>query len=266
MSYLKNIFDKKMLLTLLQKVLEVAQKAAFFLFFVFTQNLHAQNADHKDLINGDTQYDKKEYKKAEEHYRKAVEKVPENNQASYNLGNAVYQQGRHEQAISFFERAAKNAKSDAEKADAYHNLGNAYYKKNDLQPAVDAYRNSLRLRPKDAETKQNLRLATQKLEQQKKEQQKKEQEQQKNKDKQDPNQSNKPSDNPEDQKKDQPKDQPKPEDQKKDQSQNKAQQGQQKSQQEAKRLLETLIEPEDQKNGKKYRTQARQRQKPEKDW
>jgi Ca-activated chloride channel homolog len=239
-----------------------------FFMLVITSNVNSQNTAHENLVKGDNQYEKKEYKKAEEHYRKAIEKDPEKDNATYNLGNSVYQQGRYDQAIDLYERAAKNAKTNDDKADAYYNLGNTQYKKNDYQKAVDNYREGLRLRPQDPDLKQNLRLATEKLKQQK-EQQKKQEQQQKDQ-KQDPNQQNKPQDPKQDQQKpdekDQPKDQEKPKESKDAKDQNQAQQGQKKSEQEAKRVLETLIEPEDQKNGKKYRAKPRQRQKNEKDW
>jgi Ca-activated chloride channel homolog len=242
---------------------------AFAILFLFLNtNLISQNPAHENLVKGDTQYEKKEYKKAEEHYRKAIEKAPEKENATYNLGNSVYQQGRYDQALDLYERAAKNAKTNDDKADAHYNLGNTHYKKNEYQKAVDNYKESLRLRPKDPDLKQNLRLATEKLKQQK-EQQKKQEQQQKDQ-KQDPNQQNQPKDPKQDQpkpgEKDKPKDQGKPEESKDAKDQNQAQQGQKKSEQEAKRILETMIEPEDQKNGKKYRTKPRQRQKPEKDW
>lgn len=217
-----------------------------------------QNA-HESLRDGDRQFDKKEYAKAEEHYRKALDAAPANPNAAYNTGSAAYHQGHYDQAAEMFEKAVQQAKTPAERADALHNLGNAFFKTGKYSEAVKAYENSLRNRPADPDTRWNLQMAKKKLQAEQQNQQQKQQQQ--------------PQNQPQQQQQDQQKQQQEQE-QQQQQGQGKGQ-GQQQQQQkqagkispeEAKRLLETAIEPEDRKNAKKYRQQPRARQQSEKDW
>lgn len=234
--------------------------------------LYAQSI-HKLLRKGDRQYDQEHYKESEKYYRDAADRHYGDAQSLYNLGNALYQQGKWEDAATRFEQAAKSAPDHPQKADALHNLGNAYLKQQKYQEAVTAYEQSLRLRPGDAETKQNLQMAKKKLkeEQQRKQQQQKEQQQQQ-------------PQNQDQQKDQQPQNQQQQQQQPQNQQQNQQPQNQPKNQpsdtkqqppdqeelnkEEARRLLETAIGPEDRKNARKYREQ-RQQPKPsgkEKDW
>ena len=138
--------------------------------------LNAQ-ASHHYLRKGNEAYEEDDYKSAEEYYRKSIEErnTPKGN---YNLGNAIYQQGRYPEAIRRFEQAAQTSKDEEAKASAFHNLGNAYLQGQDFQKAVDAYKNSLRLRPADQSTKYNLAMAQRLMELQQQQQQ--QQDQQKN--------------------------------------------------------------------------------------
>lgn len=115
-------------------------------------------AQHNQLKTGDALYDKKDYVKAEETYKSAGGYA-----ASYNAGNAAYQQGKYEEAADLF-RIAVNAGTDAaSKAAAWYNMGNAYLQAGKYAEAVKAYENSLRQQPNRADTKKNLQIAKNKL-------------------------------------------------------------------------------------------------------
>lgn len=210
------------------------------------------------LRQGDNAYQDAHYREAEEAYRKASEKQPNDPLVRYNTGNAIYQQGNYAASESYFDQTAREAKDPALRADAYHNLGNAYFKQQKFQEAVNAYESSLRLRPGDADTKVNLQMARKKWRQQQQEQQKQQQ------------QENQPQDQPDEQ-------------QKQGQQPQKSQQQQQQQQQQqpeeqpadgnmtreqARRLLETAVNPEDQKNARKYREldPGKHKSRPAKDW
>lgn len=114
-------------------------------------------AQHNQLKAGDALYDKKDYAKAEETYKSAGGYA-----ASYNAGNAAYQQGKYEQAADLF-RIAVNAGTDASaKAAAWFNMGNAYLQAGKYADAVKAYENSLRQQPNSPDTKKNLQIAKKK--------------------------------------------------------------------------------------------------------
>lgn len=227
---------------------------------LFSQSLAAQSA-HQLQRQGDREYESAHYREAEEAYRQAGQKKENDPAIQYNTGNSIYQQGHYSASENYFEKSAKTAKDPEIRADAFHNLGNAYFKQQKFKEAVNAYENSLRLRPGDADTKVNLQMALKKWKQQQ-EQQKKEQQQKQQQDQ--------PQPQPDQQKQDQ---------QKQGQSQQQQPQEQPQQQEEqpsdgsitreqARRLLETAVDPEDQKNARKYRElePGKHKTQPKKDW
>ena len=72
------------------------------LCLLFVISLPAQK-DHKLLRKGDKDYNAQEYDRAEENYRKALEKK-NTSQGNYNLGNSIYKQKRYEEAVSRYEK------------------------------------------------------------------------------------------------------------------------------------------------------------------
>jgi tetratricopeptide (TPR) repeat protein len=70
-------------------------------------------------------------------------------------GNMLYEQGKFEEAITHFEKAAELAES----AELYYNLGNAYFKTNQIPQAILNYERALKLTPNDTDLKYNLKLA-----------------------------------------------------------------------------------------------------------
>ena len=135
--------------------------------------LHAQSK-HQLLRSGDASYSAGEYSKAEEAYRKAIEKEGKS-QAKYNLGNSLYEQERYDEALEQYQSAINSAPNNQSKSQAYHNLGNSLFNDQKLKESMEAYKQALRYRPDDLETKHNLSYAKQILKQQ---QQQKKQEQQ----------------------------------------------------------------------------------------
>ncbi len=115
---------------------------------------------HKNLRQGDKYYYQNNYVQAEEAYRKALQDDEKSVNANHNLGNALYNQERYEEAVKYFENAAITSTNEAEKADAYHNLGNAYLSQvptvekpeqgqEVLQKSIEAYKQSLKNNPND---------------------------------------------------------------------------------------------------------------------
>lgn len=128
-------------------------------FIAFSGNVRAQ---HSQLKTGDALYDKKDFSKAEETYKRSAGGYA----ASYNAGNAAYQQGKYEDAADLF-RIAVNAGADAAaKAAAWYNMGNAYLQAGKFSEAVKAYENSLRQQPNRPDTKKNLQIAKKKQKEQ----------------------------------------------------------------------------------------------------
>ena len=155
----------------------------------FSLNIFAQSA-HSLIRDGNTAFEKKKFAEAEEFYRKAVE-IEGSGKAVYNLGNALYAQGRYEEAIPKYADASRIAPNKSAKSGSFHNLGNAHFQHGELEEAIEAYKDALRLNPADSDTKYNLARAQRQQRQQKEQEQKQEQQDQENKDENQENQENK---------------------------------------------------------------------------
>lgn len=111
------------------------------------------------LRKGNSAYAKGQYLQAEIEYRKALDLSPGGADASFNLGNALFKQGRHDQAVNMFE-AGIEAESSAElKARALYNLGTTHLARQDYPAATEALKQSLRLNPDQEDVRHNLAVA-----------------------------------------------------------------------------------------------------------
>jgi tetratricopeptide (TPR) repeat protein len=122
----------------------------------------------EEVRKGNELYNQLKFKDAEVAYKKALDNNPNYPKASYNLGNAIYQQNRTKEAISQYELVEKTLKNKMSKAEAFHNMGNTFMKAKQYAQAVEAYKNSLRNNSKDDETRYNLALAQKMLKNQQK--------------------------------------------------------------------------------------------------
>ncbi len=245
-------------------------KTVLIILFLMISVLVSAQQERKYIRKGNREYDKAfidslttdttRYQNAEVDYRKALEKDPNNWDASYNIANSIYKQGKFEDAVNQYQAVTGMADDNKENmAKAYHNLGNSYLRTNKLQEAIEAYKNSLRNNPNDYETKYNLAWAQNKLQQQQQQQQNQDQNKdQENKDKQDKEQQNKNDKQNKDKQK---------EEQEKQQQQQQQQQQNQISKEDAMRILEALQNDEKkvQKKVQKQKAQPKKRTT-EKDW
>ena len=142
-----------------------------------------QRKARKLLRQGNELYQKKQYTDASVAYQKALGNNTKYEKASYNLGNALYQNKNFKEAIPQYELTAETAKDKFTKAEAHHNIGNALMESKNYQGAVDAFKNSLRNNPNDDETRYNLAVAQKLLEKDKNKDENKEKDENKDKDK-----------------------------------------------------------------------------------
>lgn len=175
------------------------------LIFLFTACFANAQSNHKQLRQGDKQYEAGKFEEAGKTYGKV-----ENSQGQFNQGNAYYEQKKYDQAAKSFEKITQSSKADRElKQKAWYNLGNSQFKLEDYKSSVQSFENTLALNPKDLAAKTNLELAKLHLAKKKEEEKKKEEDQKK---KSDPNKGKKDQQGNEDPKQD------------KDQKDNKSQQ------------------------------------------
>ncbi len=101
-----------------------------------------------------------DYDAAVEFYSAAVARRPDYAEAHFNLGNALKQLKRLEEAAAAYERAAR-IRPDL--APAHHNLGSVLQSLERLDEAAAAYRRTLAIMPQSVETTRNLGMVLQRL-------------------------------------------------------------------------------------------------------
>ena len=197
------------------------------------------------LHEGNNQYNNGRYKEAEQYYSEALKKKNNYFKANYNLGNALYKQGKYQDATGQYDVFIKNSADKDTLSRAFHNLGNSYLKQKKYEDAIKAYKSSLKLNPRDEDTRYNLAYAKKKLEEQQKKGGGKDNKQNKDQQKKDQNKENKDQKDKKDQK-----DEPR------------------MSKEEAQRMLEALKNHEQklQELHRKKGDKKGQRKKVDKDW
>ncbi len=159
-------------------------KKILYIIFVFgclgfAQETDAEKVDQKTLQasnnltwEGNRDIAENNFVNAEANYRRAISKSSENSTASFNLGNAYYNEETYSEAFGRFKQAGELASSKSEKHSAYHNMGNVFMKSKEYEKAVEAYKEALRNNPTDEETRYNLALAKELLKKQQDEEKK----------------------------------------------------------------------------------------------
>lgn len=259
------------------------KNSIIILFLCVTSLMFSQQKDSKvlereareDVREGNKLYNQQKFEEAEIAYKKALDKNPNYEKASYNLGNTIYQKNQNKEAIFQYELAEKIAPDKMSKAETFHNIGNAFMKEKQYDKAIEAYKNSMRNNSKDDETRYNLALAQKLLKNQQdkdKKDKKDDKKDDKNKDKKDKEGGDKDKKDQKDKDQDKGKDKEDDKgDQKKDKDdqQNKDQKPRpnQLSPEQMKQLLEAMNN-EDNKTQKKLNAQKARGQKikQEKDW
>ena len=219
----------------------------YFLGILTTNAAYAQSA-HKHLREGDGAYLRKNYKQAELSYRNAQE-AERSYKGSFNLGNALYMQQRHDDALQIYEDVAKRAIDNDMRSQAYYNQGNTHIQKSEYDKAIESYKQSLRLNPNDEDAKKNLAFAKKMQTEQQKNQQNQDKNQQQQPQNQDKNQQQPPQNQPQNQDKNQQQQQNQPQNQDKNEQNNQQQTPQNQpnmSKENAERLLQ-IMDNEDQK-------------------
>ncbi len=185
-------------------------------------------------------------------YRRAQAHEKQGSDAGFNLGDALYRQGRFGEAAGEFSKAAVSSEGDSLKqAEGFYNLGNSFVKEQKIEESIEAYINSLKLNPENVQAKYNLAWAQDQL--------KKQEEQQKQQDKdqkqQDDNKENKDD---QQEKNDQEQEQQNQDDQPQQQPQDQQDQQPPISREDAKRLLDAMAAREKETQEKVQRDKAAQ--------
>lgn len=158
--------------------------------------------ERKSIAKGNKLFNDGKFEEAEAEYRKAIQSNPNSEVAKYDLASALIGRATTaendttatkfiNEATTLLQKLAKDAKQPEVKEWANYDLGNLAFNDEKYKEAVEAYKESLRVNPENDATRENLRLAQKKLENQQQDQQdqnkddKKDQNQDQNEDKKD---------------------------------------------------------------------------------
>jgi len=226
-----------------------------------TARAQSKGQAHDLKRDGDQSYHKQQFDKAEESYRKATIVDPDD-KGVFNLGNAIFNQSRYEEAARQYEKAAGLIEDPKQKSKAWYNLGNAHFLNKKYDESVEAFKRSLIADPDDLQAKQNLMMALQeqRIQEQQQQQQQQSQDQEQEEQQQDEQQQQQEQQNQEQQQQQQ-------QSQEGEEQENaqEEQQEQKLSKEQAMQLLE-IIDEEDQKVQEKLRRKDADRNKNGKDW
>ena len=188
------------------------------------------------LRDGNKLYADSSYNESEIQYRKSLEKDQNYFKASFNLADAIYKQGRYEEASALFSALKDNAPTETDLAKVYHNLGNSLFKQQKLEEAITAYKSALRITPNDEQTRHNLALSKK---------QKQKQDQQGNKDNKQDQKENKDGEQKEEQKENQQQEKKENQQQKQDEQQKQPKEKKEEmSKEDAEKMLQAIEQQE----------------------
>ena len=149
-------------------LVELFVRSYLLIACVFLNTISMVYAQHENKVirNGNQLYQNKKFGQAENKYKEALTKNKESKEAAFNLGDALYEQKKYEEATEQFNATAKTAKDKKIQSQAYHNLGNSYLQNKKYEESINAYKNALKMNPDDDDTRYNLAYAKSKLIQQ----------------------------------------------------------------------------------------------------
>ena len=222
----------------------------------------------KEIRDGNRQFDKSRYRKAELEYRRALVKDSTSVDASYNLANTLYRMEDYEQAMKVMQGVSKGADASEYKGDFNYNMGNVCVARKDWGQAVEAYKKALLENPGDVDAKENYLYAKAMYDEQQKQQQQN-QDQNQNQDNQNQNKDQQNQNKDQNQNQNQDQDQNKQDRNQQNQDQQSPQnQEQQVSPQAAQQMLQAIQEKEKQTQEKVEKEKAALvgKKKREKNW
>ncbi len=121
----------------------------------------------KMVREGNKLYQDKKFAEAKTQYEQSITKRPDQYQAPFNLGDALYQQNQYEKAREAYQYSLNQTQEKNLQSKTYHNIGNTYLEERKYPEAIAAYKEALKRNPVDKDTQYNLSYALKMMQQQK---------------------------------------------------------------------------------------------------
>jgi Ca-activated chloride channel family protein len=141
----------------------LAVALSYVLVFLFCAGSSLAQNEKKLVREGNKLYKNNKFSDAEINYRKAIVKNKDAFESKFNLGDALYKQGKYDEALEQFQGLIDKNTNDENKAKLQHNIANALLKSKKYEASIEAFKKSLKLNDKDGDTKYNLEYAKEML-------------------------------------------------------------------------------------------------------
>ena len=153
--------------------------------FVFSEAAAQRMPERRIVRKGNRQYERANYDKSLENYSLALREDPNCFEAKFNTANVQMQKQLYNKAEQTLRKLAQDStRTELERGDISYNLGNALFEQQKLQEALECYRNAMRMNPDDVDAKHNYLLTKLMLQQQQDQQNQDNQNNQQNQDNQ----------------------------------------------------------------------------------
>ena len=153
--------------------------------FVFSEAAAQRMPERRIVRKGNRQYERANYDKSLENYSLALREDPNCFEAKFNTANVQMKKQLYNKAEQTLRKLAQDStRTELERGDISYNLGNALFEQQKLQEALECYRNAMRMNPDDVDAKHNYLLTKLMLQQQQDQQNQDNQNNQQNQDNQ----------------------------------------------------------------------------------
>lgn len=153
--------------------------------FVFSEAAAQRMPERRIVRKGNRQYERANYDKSLENYSLALREDPNCFEAKFNTANVQMQKQLYNKAEQTLRKLAQDStRTELERGDISYNLGNALFEQQKLQEALECYRNAMRMNPDDVDAKHNYLVTKLMLQQQQDQQNQDNQNNQQNQDNQ----------------------------------------------------------------------------------
>ena len=157
-----------------------------FLIIIFSSRLYADSL-YSRMQQGNSLYNEEKFDEALNLFVDAQIEAPENIKLKYNIASSHYKMKNYDETVKGYLDVAAAAQDVKVEETAFYNIGNAMYRQGKLQEAVEYYKKAIELDPEDKDAQHNLEFVreeikkkindSKKTEQQQKQQEQKEQNQ-----------------------------------------------------------------------------------------
>ncbi len=118
---------------------------------------------HDTINTGNKLFQQEKYDEALRSYVDAQIEHPEDVRLKYNIASSHYKMKNYEEALKGYLDVAATAQNAALEEKALYNAGNALYRQGKLEDAVEYYKKALALDPDDKDAQQNLEFVREEI-------------------------------------------------------------------------------------------------------